>query len=188
VVIHPPTVVVRPVVPVAPAANPIPLIILPPVPVAPIVVNPVPSAPHPSTLPLVSGGASPTNPLNPTDAWQLLESGASVWYRIGTGGVQMEVFLDVDPPNSNVPLLIYAPAQLDKPIGRGTPYAPDRTRLVWNGGHWNANGDWLALVTNYNPMAVRYHLASSARDISNKTCHSYWEKIGTTPVFWTVCE
>ena len=188
----PPSIVPQPVV------SPVPLVISPVIHSVPPVVNPIPVVivPQPTAAPIaqdilapiISGGSSPANPINPTGSWQLLESGANVWYRIGTGGVQMQVFLDTDPPNNNVTLSIYAPGQLNKPIGKGTPYTLDRTRLVWNGGHWNSNGDWLAVITNYNPMAVRYKITSSAQDISNKTCHSYWEKIGNNPVYWTICD
>jgi hypothetical protein len=135
----------------------------------------------------VSGGTSPFNALEPTGAWQLLDAGASVWYRVGTGGVHMDVFLDADPPDS-VSMAIYAPREFGKPIGRGTPYQLDRTRLVWSGGNWRANGDWVALLTNNLPMTARYKITSSGQDISNKSCYGYWEYIGTQYVYWTICQ
>ncbi len=181
---------VAPIVPVAPVVvSPpnIPVVIVTPIP-APIVQQP---STNPSTNPLaiMTGGNSPLTPLDATGAWLVLDAGASVWYRIGSGGVQMEVFLDADTVN-NVALSIYSPGQLGKPVGKGTPYTKDNSRLYWNGGHWNADGDWLAQVTNYNPMAIHYRVTSSARDISNKSCHGYWERIGSNPypIFWTICE
>ena len=152
-----------------------------------VIITPVPVVQQPSTnLPIMSGGNSPLNSLNP-GAWMVLDSGASAWYRIGSGGVQMEVFLEADII-SNMTMAVYAPGQLNRPIGMGTTYARDSSRLAWNGGHWNSEGDWLALVTNRNATSVHYRVTSSAHDISNKTCHSYWEKINGVPVYWTICE
>ncbi|MBI5029665.1 MAG: hypothetical protein HZB51_04005 [Chloroflexi bacterium] len=176
-----PTPIVRPPAPVAPVVSPL---IIPVVTVAPVPVV-QPPAPNPPSIP--SGGSSPMNPLNP-GTWMVLDSGASAWYRIGSGGVQMEVFLDADII-SNMTMAIYAPGQLSRPIGMGTTWSRDTSRLAWNGGHWNSEGDWLALVTNRNATSVHYRVTSSARDISNKTCHGYWERInGGDPIFWTICE
>lgn len=134
----------------------------------------------------VSNGASPYNALQPTGVWQVLDAGASVWYKIGSGGVHMDVFLDADPSNS-LSMAIYAPREFGKPIGRGSPYPQDRTRMVWSGGNWRADGDWVALITNNTPMQVRYKITSSGQDISNKSCYGYWEYIGTNYVYWSIC-
>ena len=156
-----------------------------------IYVTPLPTPlPPPLTMPSipsVAGGSNPMDALEPSDTWLHLDSGASVWYRVGTDGAQMSVFLDLDPA-SNVAMSIYAPGQLDRPIGKGTPNGQDLSRLIWSGGHWSAQGDWYAQVINYNPMAVQYRLMSSARDTRNKSCHGYWEKINGAPVYWTICE
>lgn len=133
----------------------------------------------------VSGGTSPSNPLDPTGNWETLGAGAGVWYRIGSGGVHMDVFLDANPLG-NVSMAVYAPNQLHKPIGNGTP-SQGRTRLVWAGGHWRSQGDWIAKITNGNPMPISYRLTSSVIDISNKSCYSYWEWIGPNHVYWTEC-
>ena len=178
---------------VLPTATPIPAIVLAPKPAplsAPVIVLPNPSPMPvnvPAPAPSFSGGTDPSNPLNPTGVWQTLNAGTSVWYRIGSNGVHMDVWLDA-VPHSNISMAIYAPYQWHKPIGYGTPFAKDPSRLVWSGGHWDANGDWLAKISNNNPMAIRYLLSSSARDISNKSCSSYWEYIGPNLVYWTHCE
>ena len=156
----------------------------------PVVISPVNPSPSPANVPLssgaTSGGDSPAAALAPSNSFRTLASGASAWYLIGTGGVHMDVFLDA-VPHSNVKMLIYAPNQLYKPIGQGTPYRSDPTRLVWSGGHWNASGNWYASVTNNNPMAIQYRLTSSAQDMSNKSCYGYWEWIGSNYVYWKIC-
>jgi hypothetical protein len=61
-------------------------------------------------------------------------------------------------------------------------------RLVWAGGHWQSDGDWVARVTNTNPTAVQYKLTTTAKDMSNKSCYSYWEYINGSPYYWTECQ
>lgn len=154
----------------------------------PLAPTPVPGAPLAQPPPAqVSGGASPYTALTANGWWQLLDAGASAWYKVGSGGAHMDVFLDADPSNS-LSMAIYAPHEFGKPIGRGSPYQLDRTRLVWSGGNWRADGDWLALVTNNTAMPVRYKLTSSAQDISGKACYSYWEYIGKNYVYWSICQ
>jgi hypothetical protein len=122
----------------------------------------------------------------PGDAWQTLGAGAQVWYKIGNGGVHIDVLLQAQPLDG-VTMDVFAPTQLGQPIGRGT-YQNALGGLVWAGGHWSSEGDWLARINNSNQMPVQYKLSSNVKDISNKTCHSYWEHIGTAPVYWTICE
>ena len=137
-------------------------------------------------VPQIASGTSPTNPLRPSDAWQTLGAGAQVWYQVGHGGVHIDVLLQAKPLDG-VTIDVFAPNQLGQPIGRGTMQKA-LGGLVWAGGHWNAEGDWLAQIRNNNSTAVQYKLSSNVKDISNKTCESYWEFIGTEPVYWTVCE
>ena len=184
-------IVIKPVVPVIPV---VPVVVSPPI-IPVVTVTPIPApviqppATNPSTDPfaIMSGGNSPLNPLDASGAWLVLDPGSSVWYRVGHGGVQMTVYLDADIIG-NMAMLIYAPGELGSPIGRGTMNAKDNSRLVWNGGHWNSDGDWLAQVTNSNSTAVHYRVTSNAHDISKKSCHSYWETILGRPVYWTICE
>ncbi len=164
-----------------PVATPVPAMRSESIPVIVLPANPVPAP-----APVVVGGTSPSSPLNPTGNWDILGAGGTVWYRIGSGGVQMSVFLDAEPLG-NVTLAVYAPGQLHRPIGYGTPYHKDTARLAWAGGHWRAQGDWLAKITNSNPIPIRYRISSSVNDISNKTCYSYWEYIGPNYVYWTEC-
>jgi len=120
------------------------------------------------------------------NSWQTLNPGERVWYKIGSGGFHLSVFLEAKPLDG-MSLDVYAPGQLDQPIGRGTLQLASGS-LVWAGGHWQSEGDWLARVTNGNPASVQYKLTSSAKDISGKSCYSYWEDIGTQHVYWTECQ
>ena len=122
----------------------------------------------------------------PADSWRAISAGARVWYKLGSGGEHMDVFLEAKPLDG-LSLEVYAPGNLDQPIGHGTLQS-STNRLVWAGGHWQSEGDWLGRVTNGNPVTVQYKLDSSGRDISNKSCYSYWENIGANPVYWTECE
>jgi len=145
-----------------------------------------PAPPVASPAPLTTrAGANPSNPMTPADAWLALGAGERVWYVVGSGGVHMDVFLEAKPLDG-VTMEVYAPGQFDHPIGQGT-FQTATGALVWAGGHWQAEGDWLARVINANPAPVQYKLTSSARDISSKSCYSYWENIGSEPVYWTEC-
>ena len=124
--------------------------------------------------------------MTPSDAWRTLGAGARIWYKVGKGGEHIDVFLE-GKPLDGLSLEVYAPDQLDKPIGNGT-YQAATKRLVWSGGHWQSEGAWLGRVTNGNSVPVQYKLSSSVQDISNKSCYSYWEYIGTSQVYWTKCE
>ena len=157
------------------------------VPATPVPI-PVPfnvAVPLPPAVP-ARNGDSPMNALNPDGAARTLGAGASVWYKVGNGGEHIDVFLDATPL-SGMALYVYAPGNLSDPIGQGTPQK-STGRLVWAGGHWQSEGDWFARVTNSNPMAVQYTLTSSAHEINKKSCYSYWEHIGTQPVYWTECQ
>lgn len=122
----------------------------------------------------------------PADTWRTLGAGARVWYIVGSGGVHMDVFLQAKPLDG-VTMEVYAPDQLDQPIGHGT-YQAASGALVWAGGHWSSEGDWLARVVNGSSISVQYKLTSSAKNISNKSCYSYWEYIGDQRVYWTECQ
>jgi hypothetical protein len=136
--------------------------------------------------PAVPSGGSPQNPLTPGNEWQSLAAHAQAWYRLGNGGVHIDAALQAKPLDG-MTLDVFAPGRLDQPIGQGTLQAASGS-LVWAGGHWQADGDWLARVTNSNAVSIQYKLTSAVKDISRKTCHSYWENIGTSRVYWTVCD
>jgi hypothetical protein len=154
-------------------------------PVARSVRPPAPPVASP-TPPATYGGDSPSDPLTPADSWQTLGAGARVWYIIGSGGVHMDVFLEAKPLDG-ITMEVYAPGQLDQPIGHGTFQAASGS-LVWAGGHWQSEGDWFARVINGNSFSVQYKLTSSAKNISGKSCYSYWENIGDARVYWTKCQ
>lgn len=166
----------------APVAAPAPLV-APSVAPAPLV------APSVAPVPQVAArdGASPERAFIADGATRALAAGASAWYLIGRGGQHMDVFLDANPL-SGVSLAVFAPGNLSNPIGQGTLQASSG-RLVWAGGHWRSQGDWFARVTNHNPMTVQYSVTTSARDISNKACYSYWEYYPNGAyVYWTECQ
>jgi hypothetical protein len=142
------------------------------------------TAPQPALAP--EDGLGPSSPLTPADAWRTLGAGARIWYKVGSGGEHIDVFLE-GKPLDGLSLEVYAPGQLDQPIGHGTLQAATN-RLVWAGGHWQSAGDWLGRVTNSNPVSVQYKLVSSGQNISNKSCYSYWESLGNSSVYWTKCE
>lgn len=169
--------------------NSAPLPVPPSIPVIVIPQNPAPAQSNVlstnNPAPVNDSGASPSYPRATTGSWDTLGAGASVWYRIGNGGVHMDVFLDTSA--NNVSLAVYAPNQFHKPIGYGTPHKGS-DRLAWAGGHWKSQGAWVAQVTNGNPMPISYRLTSFVRDISNKSCYSYWEYIGPNYTYWTECQ
>jgi hypothetical protein len=139
----------------------------------------------PQTALATSAGNNPSNPITPADAWRTIDPGAHVWYRIGRGGFHISAFLDAKPLDG-ISMDIYAPGQLEQSIGRGTLQKATGL-LVWSGGHWQSEGDWLARVSNSNPTSIQYKLTSTAKDMSNKSCYSYWEDINGQPYYWTEC-
>lgn len=149
-------------------------------------VAPVPAQP-PVAAALARDGATPERALVADGAARTLAAGASVWYLVGHGGQHIDVFLDAQPL-SGMSFAVFAPGNLSNPIGQGT-LQPSSGRLVWAGGHWRSQGDWFARVTNHNSMTVQYRVTTSARDISNKSCYSYWEYYQTGAyVYWTECQ
>ncbi len=173
-----------------PTVSPTPVPALSPVPttvIRPAVRNVRPPAPPAaSPVPVPPEGDSPSNPMTPADAWRPLGAGARVWYIVGSGGVHMDVFLQAKPLDG-ITMEVYAPGELDQPIGHGT-YQAATGSLVWAGGHWQSEGNWLARIVNGNSFSVQYKLTSSAKNISGKSCYSYWENIGDARVYWTECQ
>ncbi len=206
-----PVYVVTPVpsaaAPVVAAPLPLPPVVVSssvpaPSPLPPVVVSSGLAAPLPPVIPPSNnpapangvtsdanslGGSTRDSALVPGDTWRSLDAGANVWYRIGSSGDHMDVWLDATP-RTGVGMTIYAPNGSDQPVGRGTPHNADPTRLVWSGGHWSGDGYWYALITNSNPISIQYRVTSTQQDITNKTCWSYWEYIGSNPVYWTKCQ
>ena len=98
----------------------------------------------------------------------------------------MDVFLEANPLDG-LTMDVYAPGNLDRPIGQGT--LDNKThRLAWAGGHWDSTGDWLARITNGNSSSVQYKLTSDTREIPKCESISYWEYIGKERVYWTRCK
>ena len=135
---------------------------------------------------LDSGGSTKASAYVAGDNWRSLSAGASAWYRIGTSGEHMDVWLDASP-HTGVSMAIFAPDGGDRPIGQGSPFNADPTRLFWSGGHWSGDGFWYARISNDSPVSVLYRVTSSQQDISNRSCFSYWEHIRTALVYWTEC-
>jgi len=131
-------------------------------------------------------GTNPQNPMMPGDSWRALGANSQVWYKIGDGGVHMDVALQ-SKPLDGVTLDIFAPNQLGQPIGQGT-YQSQTGSLVWSGGYWQADGSWLARIVNSSPTTAQYKITSVVKDISAKSCNSYWEYIGDKYVYWTKCD
>jgi hypothetical protein len=152
----------------------------------PVVVQQPVIATAPQAASAPQEGTGPSSPLMPADVWRIINAGARVWFIVGSGGEHIDVFME-GKPLDGLSLEVYAPGQLDQPIGHGTMQAATN-RLVWAGGHWQSQGDWLGRVTNSNPVSVQYKLVSSGQDISKKSCYSYWETLGSSPVYWTKCE
>jgi hypothetical protein len=185
-----------PLPPVAPqsiAPTPLPVALsssyVAPTPLPPVSSLAYPNNPAPATIPpapVTYGGTSQSNALEPSDSFRTLNAGASVWYRIGTNGTHIDVWLDANPLGG-VSMAVFAPNGSDKPIGYGTPDHSDTPRLIWSGGHWQGEGNWYAKITNGSSVPVQYQIQTSAKDISNKSCYSYWEYIGTALVYWTKC-
>ena len=185
---------VAPAVPVA-GALPLPPVVgsgsgpLPPIAsssnVAPSSVAPSSVAP---SLPDSSGGSTQATAYLAGDTWRTLGAGGVVWYRVGASGEHMDVWLDATP-HAGVSMAIFAPNGGDHPIGQGTPFNADPTRLLWSGGHWDGGGYWYARITNSNPVSVQYRVTSSQQDIGNRSCFSYWEYLvnSPNPVYWTEC-
>jgi hypothetical protein len=141
-----------------------------------------PSSQHQS-----SSGANPSDAMTPDGAPHSIPPGASLWFKIGTGGERMEVFLDSDP-SDGVSLSIFGPGNTSDPIGHGT-VQKNSQRLQWAGGHWNGEGVWYARITNNNSTTARFTFTSSSQAIGNKSCYSYWENYPTGQrVYWTECQ
>jgi len=146
---------------------------------APIPPQPIAAAPPPS-------GSNPSIPSNATNSWQTLNPGTSTWVKLGNGGDHIDASLEANPLDG-VTMQVFAPGNLDRPIGQGT-YQSSSGRLVWSGGKWNSSGDWMAKITNSNANAVQYKLTATAAAIPPCDSISYWEKIGTADVYWTRCK
>lgn len=138
---------------------------------------PLPAAPG------APSGDSPLTAIPASDAWRMISPGASVWYKVGKGGDHIDVFLDASPLQG-LAMRVFSPSNLDRPIGQGSL---ERGRLVWSGGQINLIGDWMARVTNGNPVAVQYRLSTVSREIAPCNTYSYWEYIGPNLVYWTAC-
>ena len=181
-----PTVTRTPLKPtITPTALPTPTATVTLKPTARVIRSIAPTVVPQVALPVASG-ADPSNPMLPADAWRILGASAHVWYKIGDGGVHMDVALQAKPLDG-LSFEVYAPHELGQSVGHGTLQSQTAS-LVWAGGHWQADGSWLARITNSNLTAAQYKFTSVVKDVSNKSCQSYWEYIGANRVYWTVCE
>lgn len=156
-------------------------------PIAPTRVSRPPNVPAPAPVALaIQDGESPSNPAAPKDAWQTLNAGANIWYKLGNGGDHIDAFLEAKPIDG-ITMQIFAPGNLQDPIGQGT-YQKSSGQLVWSGGKWDSSGNWIAKIINSNSGAVQYKVTANASPIPPCDSISYWEKIHGQNVYWTRCK
>ncbi|MBI4785978.1 MAG: hypothetical protein HY782_02900 [Chloroflexi bacterium] len=152
-------------------------------------------APKPTAVPAVvavNRGAGPHDALDISDAWQTLDPGASIWYKIGSGinRQRLEVWLDAWG-KSGIAFAAYSPEQMGdwSPAtpakGRGTPNRADARHDLWWVGQAPAGGTWYVLVTNINPVPVSYRLGYNRTETEQKDCtEPYFEHINGVGVIW----
>jgi hypothetical protein len=161
-----------------PTITPTPTLVIQPIAPPPIIARPPVRAAQVST--------SPSNPGSPADAWQTIRPHSSIWYKIGNGGDHIDAFLEANPLDG-MSMQVYAPGNLDQPIGQGTFQWQTRS-LVWAGGKWNSAGDWVARINNDNTAPAQYKLTTSTFVIGKCDSISYWEKLHGQDVLWTACK
>jgi hypothetical protein len=139
-------------------------------------------------------GGSPYDALAPTDSWQTLEAGASVWYKMGDGidRQHLDIWLDAYG-KGGIGFAVYAPDQMNDlssnpPKGRGAYNKAEPSHDLYWSGQAPAGGTWYALVTNYNSFAVSYKLGYN-RVITGRRegCSApYWEWLGAHVNAWVL--
>ena len=164
------TPVPPPAAPVIAASSPLPPVVVSssvpaPSPLPPVVVSsdfsaPLPPVSQPSNNPVPanvatsdtnsSSGSTRDSALIPGDTWRTLGAGANVWYRIGSSGEHMDVWLDATP-HTNVGMTIYAPNGSDQPVGRGTPFncRPNALGVVG----WTLERRWLLVCARHEQQS-----------------------------------
>jgi len=158
----------------------------------------LPPTPTPSAVALVSNapafvprGGSPLDAMDVKDEWHDLAPGAVHWYKIDNGNnLLLDVWLD-SKPSGGVTLAAFSPEQTNglsvatPPKGRAAPVKTEPSHdIFWLGS--SARGVWYFLVTNTNPFPVQYMIGDK-QSTFDRNCWSYWEYIGSTPVYWTKC-
>ncbi|HEX7592890.1 MAG TPA: hypothetical protein VF429_01845 [Anaerolineae bacterium] len=138
------------------------------------------------------GGDSPANALELSDNIQVIDAGARLWYKIGSDGSHMDVWM-LTYGQPGLGFDVYAPNQLDiqspdtKPKGGGTYPNFDPNNLRWSGGSFSQRGTWYALVTNNSTIRLSFKFNSNQSKVE-KNCHSYWEYLPDGAyVYWTAC-
>ncbi|MDE3088541.1 MAG: hypothetical protein KGJ80_04045 [Chloroflexota bacterium] len=137
-------------------------------------------------------GDSPANALELSDENQVIDAGARLWYKIGSDGSHMDVWM-ATYGQSGLGFVVYAPNQLDiqspdtKPKGVGTYPNSDPNTLRWSGGSFMQRGTWYALVTNNSTFRLWFKFSSNQFKVE-KNCFSYWEYLPDGQyVYWTAC-
>lgn len=139
-------------------------------------------------------GGSPYDALDPTDSWQTLEAGASVWYKMGEGidRQHLDIWLDAYG-KGGIGFAIYSPDQMNDlssnppPKGRGTYNRTEPSHDLYWSGQSPAGGTWYALVTNYNLFGVSYKLGYNRALTGPRDCGPpYWEWIGAHVNAWVL--
>ena len=144
--------------------------------------------PSPTRVPTqspTSSAANSSGPLLPGDDWRMLAPNASVMYTIGQGGNKMQAVLQSQHLDA-LRMEVFAPNVWDHPIGVGS-LQRGLDGLVWSGGSWGTDGDWMARVTNAGPAAVQYRLVVSSQAVGCDMT-GYWEYIGKDYVYWRKCK
>jgi len=152
---------------------------------------PVVAAAKPAAAIAQKSGDSPENAIEINDNEQTIDSGARKWYKIGSDGSHIDVWmLTYGAPGLG--FVVYAPNQDiyapdSKPKGVGTYPNSDPNTLRWAGGSFQQKGNWLALVTNSGSVRQTFKIGSNQSAVG-KTCNSYWETLPTGQyVYWTAC-
>ena len=69
----------------------------------------------PQTASTTLTNSTQSNLMMPMDVWRTIDPGASAWYKIGSGGFNISVFLEAQPLDG-ITMDVFAPWQLEQPI------------------------------------------------------------------------
>ncbi len=148
--------------------------------------------PKPAPVAAVKRGNGPADAIDPADAWDTIQPGASVWYKVDRPqNSSLTVWLDANG-NSSVQMAIYSSDQIADlgtvpPKGRATPNKLDNRHDQWWVGQSPSGGTWYAVVTNLANVPLAYKVGTDLLVTGPKQCQSYWEYLGGAPVYWTAC-
>lgn len=148
--------------------------------------------PKPAPVAAVKRGNGPADAIDPADAWDTIQPGASIWYKVDRPqNSNLTLWLDANS-NPGVQMAIYSPDQIADlgtvpPKGRATPNKLDNRHDQWWVGQSPSGGTWYGVVTNHTTSALAYKVGTDLLVTGPKGCQSYWEYIGSEAVYWTAC-